>query len=77
VTAPPRRFLYPWKLIQNDESFEVTDAAGVHLAYVYFEKDPEWRQVMHRLSKAEARRLAAQIVGLQEIVRDNPETGET
>jgi hypothetical protein len=70
---PPRDssdpFGKPWKMIEHDESFEVQDAAGRNLAFVYFEDDQTRRNFTRRLSKYDARRMAQQIMRLPELVR--------
>ena len=62
-------FSKPWKLLEDDESFEVQDSAGRSLAFVYFSDDPNRRNFMRRLSKDDARRMAQQILRLPELVR--------
>lgn len=62
-------FAHPWKLVEHDESFEVQDAAGVHLAYVYYSDDPNRRNFMGRLSKYDVHRMATQIMRLPKLVR--------
>lgn len=56
-------------MIDHDESFEIQDAAGVHLAFVYYSDDPNRRNFMDRLSKDNARRMAQQILRLPQLVR--------
>jgi hypothetical protein len=51
----------PWQVIEHDAHFEVTDAAGISLAVVYFDDEPSRQPMMKRLSKDEARRLAQEI----------------
>lgn len=62
-------FAKPWKIVEHEESFEIQDAAGVHLCYVYFTDDPIRRGMMKRLSKYDARRMAEQILQLPRYVR--------
>ena len=64
-----RPFAKPWKLEEQDESFQIRDAAGRILAYVYFGDEPTRRNFFKRLSKDDARRLAQQILRLPELVR--------
>lgn len=68
---PPdvRPFSKPWNLVEHDESFEVQDSAARTLAFVYFSDDPNRRNFMRRLSKADARRMAQQILRLPQLVR--------
>jgi hypothetical protein len=59
-----RRFMRPWQVIEHDDSFEVTDAAGLGLAVVHFDDRPSRQAMLKRLSKAEARRLARKVARL-------------
>src|SRR5712671_4043848 len=65
---PRRRFMRPWKVIEHDESYEVQDATGLPLASVYFENETI-QSSPRRLSKDEARRVAAQIARLPTLLR--------
>jgi hypothetical protein len=60
----PRRFPAPWYVDESEENFVIHDASGQPLAYVYFEPDPNnesRRAVMNRLTREEARKIAANI----------------
>jgi hypothetical protein len=59
----------PWKVIEHDESYEVQDAVGLPLASVYFENETIRQSSTRRLSKDEARRVAAQIARLPTLLR--------
>lgn len=66
MPQPPRRLPAPWVIIENEESFEVKDATGRNLAYVYFEDAVMRRGIMNRLTRDEARRVAAAIAKIPE-----------
>ena len=70
-TAPTkaRRFVRPWSVTERDGAYEVRDAAGLNLATVHFEDEPARQSHLNRLSKNEARRVAAQIARLPKLLR--------
>jgi hypothetical protein len=64
-----RRFPPPWIVEETDACFIVRDANGQALAYVYLEEEPGRRATAKLLTRDEARRIAANIAKLPELVR--------
>jgi hypothetical protein len=65
----PRRFPPPWIAEETDACFIVRDANGQALAYVYFEDEPGRRAAAHLVTRDEARRIAANIAKLPELLK--------
>lgn len=73
ASEPSSNFRLPWEVIEHTESYEVRSATGVRMAFVYFDEEPTRRATTHRLTKDEARRLAANIAKLPALLkRDTP-----
>src|SRR5262249_11234670 len=70
---PARRFPPPWTAEVTPNCFVVRYANGRALSYVYYECEPGRRSVAKLLWKDEARRIAADIARLPELLR-NPGT---
>ena len=71
---PQRRFPPPWSVDEANSKldrrcFIVRDANGQALAYVYFEEEPGRRAAAHLLTRDEARRIAANIAKLPDLLR--------
>jgi hypothetical protein len=74
-----RRFPPPWSVEEHSECFAVTDANGQRLAFIYFDPDASnetGRAPMDRLTRDEARRIAANFAKLPAFIEADKERPE-
>lgn len=64
-----RRFPPPWTVEETDACFIVRDHNGQALSYVYFEEEQGGRSAAKLLTRDEARRIAANIARLPDLLR--------
>jgi len=66
----PHHFRAPWSAELTPNCFIVRDADGQQLAYIYYEGEPGRQAAAKLLTKDEARRIAANIAKLPELIAE-------
>jgi hypothetical protein len=68
MKAVTRRFPAPWSVRELEQAFRIEDANGQAVAYTYFRRDENTARQANVLTHDEARRIAANIAKLPELL---------
>jgi hypothetical protein len=68
-----RRFPPPWSVEETAACFIVRDANQQALAFAYCEDEPDRRTTAKLLTRDEARRIAANVAKLPELLKQPPQ----
>jgi len=69
MPEPHRRFSPPWSVDETDACFIIRDGNRQAVAYVYCEDEPGRRSSANLLTRDEARRIAANIAKLLDLIK--------